>query len=415
MRRLTLAVLVLVVSVACATNPVTGKKELSLMSEAQEIAIGQQADAEIRREMGVYDDQELQRYVSDIGHAPGAAVASAEPAVDLHGRRQPGHQRLCAARAASSTSRAASCRISTTRRSWPACSVTRSATSPRAMPRSSIRVRRPAASASRCSASSCPRPLLSRTSRRWASACSSSSTAATTSSSRTGWAWSTPRERLGSGGGAAIPVRRWRASSELSERGVPNWLSTHPEPASRVGVARRRSSRSSRPTRRPRRNEDDFLRAIDGVVVGDSLEQGIVRGNAFLHPLLRFALEFPEGWEVANTAEQVMAREPGTKHFMLLQHGRAAARPRHRRGGRRRDAPAPATGASMAAHDTLGGLDALRRRLSGIAQRRGQGDDARRARRDGPPGLRLRRLRARRRVRPGATARSSRRCRRSAS
>src|SRR5688500_393801 len=66
-RRRTLAVIFLVVSVACATNPVSGKKEFSLMSEAEELAIGQQADAEIRREMGVYDNQELQRYVSDIG------------------------------------------------------------------------------------------------------------------------------------------------------------------------------------------------------------------------------------------------------------------------------------------------------------------------------------------------------------
>jgi len=67
MRRLTLAVIILATSLACATNPVTGKKEFSLMSEAEELAIGQQADAEIRREMGVYDNQELQRYVSDIG------------------------------------------------------------------------------------------------------------------------------------------------------------------------------------------------------------------------------------------------------------------------------------------------------------------------------------------------------------
>ena len=52
---------------ACATNPVTGKKQMSLLSEAEELAIGQQQDAEIRREMGVYDDPELQRYVSDIG------------------------------------------------------------------------------------------------------------------------------------------------------------------------------------------------------------------------------------------------------------------------------------------------------------------------------------------------------------
>ena len=40
--------------------------------------------------------------------------------------------------------------------------------------------------------------------------------------------------------------------------------------------------------------------------------------------MMRIALEFPDGWEVANSAEQVMAREPGTKHFMLLQHGGSA-------------------------------------------------------------------------------------------
>ena len=51
----------LVASLACATNPVTGKRELSFLSEAQEIAIGQQSDAEVRRDMGVYDDPELQR------------------------------------------------------------------------------------------------------------------------------------------------------------------------------------------------------------------------------------------------------------------------------------------------------------------------------------------------------------------
>ena len=52
---------------ACATNPVTGKREFSLMSEAQEIQLGQQMDAEVRKEMGVYNDPELQRYVSEIG------------------------------------------------------------------------------------------------------------------------------------------------------------------------------------------------------------------------------------------------------------------------------------------------------------------------------------------------------------
>ena len=52
---------------ACATNPVTGRREITLMSEAQEIALGKESDAQVRQEMGVYDDPDLQRYVSDIG------------------------------------------------------------------------------------------------------------------------------------------------------------------------------------------------------------------------------------------------------------------------------------------------------------------------------------------------------------
>src|SRR5918996_372434 len=68
--------------VACATNPATGKKEFSLMSEAQEIQLGQQMDGEIRREMGVYDDAELQRYVSDVGIR--LAKASERPNLPWH-------------------------------------------------------------------------------------------------------------------------------------------------------------------------------------------------------------------------------------------------------------------------------------------------------------------------------------------
>ena len=54
-------------SAACATNPVTGQRELTLMSEAQEIAMGRESDAQVKAEMGVYDDQALQQYVSRVG------------------------------------------------------------------------------------------------------------------------------------------------------------------------------------------------------------------------------------------------------------------------------------------------------------------------------------------------------------
>ena len=67
MTRLFGAAVLIALSAACATNPVTGKKQMSLLSEAEELAIGQQQDVEIRREMGVYDDAALQRYVDDLG------------------------------------------------------------------------------------------------------------------------------------------------------------------------------------------------------------------------------------------------------------------------------------------------------------------------------------------------------------
>src|SRR5919198_2059291 len=67
---------------ACATNPATGKKQISLMSEEQEIALGQQSDPEVKREMGVYGDSRLQEYVQGIGMK--LARASERPNLPWH-------------------------------------------------------------------------------------------------------------------------------------------------------------------------------------------------------------------------------------------------------------------------------------------------------------------------------------------
>jgi predicted Zn-dependent protease len=62
-------VLVLAGIGACATNPATGKKELMLVSEGQEIALGQQEDQKAVASFGVYDDPALQDYVASLGHS----------------------------------------------------------------------------------------------------------------------------------------------------------------------------------------------------------------------------------------------------------------------------------------------------------------------------------------------------------
>lgn len=53
---------------ACATNPATGKREFNIVSESQEVAIGQQSHPEIVRQFGIYDEKpELTRLVQRIG------------------------------------------------------------------------------------------------------------------------------------------------------------------------------------------------------------------------------------------------------------------------------------------------------------------------------------------------------------
>jgi len=51
----------------CARNPVTGKRQVVLMSEAQEIAMGKEADAQIIAQYGLYDDKTLQSFITEKG------------------------------------------------------------------------------------------------------------------------------------------------------------------------------------------------------------------------------------------------------------------------------------------------------------------------------------------------------------
>jgi len=63
----------------CATTPVTGQQNLVLMSEQQELSIGQQAHRQTLQEYRVYNDPALQQYVAAVGQR----LASGSPGADL--------------------------------------------------------------------------------------------------------------------------------------------------------------------------------------------------------------------------------------------------------------------------------------------------------------------------------------------
>lgn len=68
MRSAVVIILAILLPLACARNPVTGKKELSLMSKQQEISLGKQNDPAIVAQFGLYEDETLQSFIEEKGH-----------------------------------------------------------------------------------------------------------------------------------------------------------------------------------------------------------------------------------------------------------------------------------------------------------------------------------------------------------
>jgi len=66
-------------------------------------------------------------------------------------------------------------------------------------------------------------------------------------------------------------------------------------------------------------NQNAMLTALDGYPYGDSAEQGAVVGHRFLHPELGIQLEFPKDWVLTNTPSNLNARLRKEKVFFIMQ------------------------------------------------------------------------------------------------
>ncbi|MEO6388494.1 MAG: M48 family metalloprotease [Croceibacterium sp.] len=81
---------------------------------------------------------------------------------------------------------------------------------------------------------------------------------------------------------------------------IPQWASTHPDPASRVRAANSRAGNRTGVT-----NRDTFLSRIDGLVYGDDPHQGVIEGNTFIQPDLRLTFSVPSGFYMMNGTRAV--------------------------------------------------------------------------------------------------------------
>ena len=90
-----------------------------------------------------------------------------------------------------------------------------------------------------------------------------------------------------------------------------DFLSTHPATAQRVreAVSAARRDGVAVPDGAPR-NQQRFFREIEGMIYGDSAEQGFVRGRTFSHSKLRFSFTVPQEFRIQNSAAKVTAAGP---------------------------------------------------------------------------------------------------------
>ncbi len=99
---------------------------------------------------------------------------------------------------------------------------------------------------------------------------------------------------------------------------VPNWLATHPAPADRVrriaaAVGEVGGDLATRTVER-----EAYLRAIDHLVFGDDPRQGYFQGSLFVQPDLGVQLRFPTGWTTANERSSVSGTAPDQSAAITL-------------------------------------------------------------------------------------------------
>jgi predicted Zn-dependent protease len=64
---------------------------------------------------------------------------------------------------------------------------------------------------------------------------------------------------------------------------------------------------------------DQYLKTIEGLPVGASRAQGVLKGNRFYHAHLGMTIAFPSGWTVENRADRLLALSAGKDSVLQMQ------------------------------------------------------------------------------------------------
>ncbi|HEX5831903.1 MAG TPA: M48 family metalloprotease [Gemmatimonadaceae bacterium] len=303
---------------ACATNPVTGRRELALVSEQQEIAMGQEGAKQVEATMGLVQDQELQQYVERIGMrlakgsqrpnlpwrfgviddpTPNAFALPGGPVYITRGMLS-----LMENEAQLATVLGHEIGHITARHSVQQLSQQQLAQFGLGI--GSI-LSPTVAQFGNIAAQGLQLLFLKygRDDER--------------ESDELGFKYA-----LAQGYDVREAGDPFRALQRMGERqsasGIPSWLSTHPDPGERVATAERRAAAIQPPPTNAVVNEAGYLEQLRGLVYGANPRDGFFEGGNYYHPELRFHLRFPQGWKTQDTPEAVVAVSPQQDAILQL-------------------------------------------------------------------------------------------------
>ena len=295
---------------SCAVNPVTGRKQLSLISEQGEIEMGKETDAQIAQEYGFYDDKELTAYVTRIGMA--MAPLTHRPKLEYHFAvlDTPVVNAFAAPGGYIYVTRGILAMMNSESELATVIGHELGHVSAR---HSVVKLSQMILAQVGLIAGS----LLSEEFAKYAGAASLGMQLLFLKFSRDD---EREADKLGvdyARAGRFNSVEMINFFTTLQRYGdlsgghnsLPGFLSTHPLTSERITNVKQMVGELdlALPT-----NRSAYLRQIDGIIYGDDPRQGFVEGGSFHHPGLGFSFNFPQGWEVQNAPSQVtMAGDEG--------------------------------------------------------------------------------------------------------
>ncbi|MDZ4674458.1 MAG: M48 family metalloprotease, partial [Gemmatimonadota bacterium] len=294
---------VLPVLTGCAVNPATGQRQFSLVSEGQEIAMGQEGAQQVEASIGLYPDSALQAFVSRVG----MSMASKSERPTLPWRFGVVEDAAINAFALPGGP------IYFTRGILTHMNSEAEMASVMGHEIGHVTARHSAQMMSRAQVAQIGLGVGSILSSEIASVAGAASTGLGLLFLKYGRDAESQADELGfrymmTDGYDPRAMRDMfiMLSRVTGEAGrLPNWLSSHPDPDNRLERTDERLAELNRDLSAAVVGRQAFMRMIDGIVFGENPRSGYFVGQEFLHPDLKFRMTFPSGWKTHNGTDAV--------------------------------------------------------------------------------------------------------------